>query len=74
MSRGARSRWVTPGPNRSPRRPAPGPDQVERVLALEPVFGRKIPACPAFVDAFRRQLERLQTLGVRRTLALTLAE
>ncbi|ONF44319.1 mannitol dehydrogenase [Marinobacter lutaoensis] len=52
----------------------PGPDQVERVLALEPVFGRKIPACPAFVDAFRRQLERLQTLGVRRTLALTLAE
>ncbi|GGB94194.1 mannitol dehydrogenase [Marinobacterium zhoushanense] len=52
----------------------PGTDQVERVLALDLVFGRQIPASQAFVDAFRLQLERLQTLGVRKTLELTMAD
>lgn len=52
----------------------PGSDQVERVLALDPVFGKTIPAAQAFVEAFRTQLERLQTLGVRKTLELTMAD
>lgn len=51
----------------------PGVDQVERFLALEEVFGRVIPECTSFVEAFRLQLDRLQSLGVRATLALTLA-
>ncbi|NVK41799.1 MAG: mannitol dehydrogenase family protein [Oceanospirillaceae bacterium] len=52
----------------------PGADQVERFLGFEEVFGRRIPESRAFVDAFRLQLERLQTLGVRATLELTLAD
>lgn len=49
-----------------------GEDQVERFLALEEVFGRKVTESKAFVEAFRSQLGRLQTLGVRRTLELTM--
>lgn len=50
----------------------PGPDQVDRFLALEEVFGQTLPQATVFVDAFRQQLERLQTLGVRRTLELVM--
>ncbi len=46
----------------------------ENFLALEDVFGRIIPGSQAFVEAFKRQLERLQTLGVRATLELTMAD
>ncbi|UTW10241.1 mannitol dehydrogenase family protein [Marinobacterium rhizophilum] len=49
-----------------------GDGQVERFLALDEVFGRKVPESKAFVAAFRLQLGRLQTLGVRRTLELTM--
>ena len=49
----------------------PGDDQVRRFLALDEVFGRDLPQADAFVEAFRLQLERLQTLGVRQTLSLT---
>ncbi|MDX1370301.1 mannitol dehydrogenase family protein [Pseudomonas sp.] len=52
----------------------PGDDQVERFLAMDEVFGRRIPESAAFVEAFRLQLERLQTLGVRATLELTMAQ
>lgn len=48
--------------------------QAERFLGLEEVFGNKIPASADFVAAFRLQLGRLQTLGVRTTLKLTMAE
>jgi len=47
---------------------------VERFLELEDVFGRKIPASATFVATFRLQLERLQSLGVRATLELTMAD
>jgi len=51
----------------------PGPDQVSRFLALEEVFGRSLPRSPAFVEAFAEQLQRLQSLGVRKTLELVMA-
>ncbi|GAB3381890.1 mannitol dehydrogenase family protein [Azotobacter armeniacus] len=47
---------------------------VENFLGLEDVFGHKIPASATFVATFRLQLERLQTLGVRATLKLIMAE
>ncbi|MGV6477632.1 mannitol dehydrogenase family protein [Azotobacter vinelandii] len=47
---------------------------VETFLGLEEVFGHEIPASEAFVAAFRLQLERLRSLGVRATLELTMAE
>jgi len=52
----------------------PGPDQVSRFLALEEVFGRSLPQSSAFVEAFTEQLQRLQTLGVRKTLERVMAE
>ncbi|MFC6669286.1 mannitol dehydrogenase family protein [Marinobacterium aestuariivivens] len=52
----------------------PGDDQVERFLGMEEVFGRRIPESAAFVEAFRLQLERLQTLGVRATLERCMAD
>jgi len=52
----------------------PGPDQVSRFLALEEVFGRRLPQSAAFVAAFSEQLERLQTQGVRKTLEQAMAE
>lgn len=51
----------------------PGVDQVERVLALDVVFGQHVPSCQSFVEAFTLQLNRLQTLGVRKTLELTMS-
>nr|WP_221189843.1 mannitol dehydrogenase family protein [Azomonas macrocytogenes] len=47
---------------------------VENFLGLEEVFGNKISASAAFVTTFRLQLERLQTLGVRTALELTMAK
>ncbi|WP_020683301.1 mannitol dehydrogenase family protein [Marinobacterium rhizophilum] len=47
---------------------------VQNFLALEDVFGRVIPQSEAFVQAFACQLERLQTLGVRATLDLVMAD
>ncbi len=44
----------------------------EHFLALDDVFGKVIPQSAAFVEAFKRQLERLQTLGVRATLKLVM--
>jgi mannitol 2-dehydrogenase len=41
---------------------------VENILALEDVFGSDIPKSTAFVEAFTRQLERLQSQGVHATL------
>jgi mannitol 2-dehydrogenase len=46
----------------------------ENFLALDDVFGQRIPQSSAFVQAFRRQLERLQTLGVGATLDLVMAD
>jgi mannitol 2-dehydrogenase len=46
----------------------------ENFLALDDVFGQRIPQSAAFVQAFRRQLERLQTLGVGATLDLVMAD
>ncbi len=51
----------------------PGADQVERFLGLVEVFGPVIPKSPSFVEAFGLQLDRLQRLGARATLALTMA-
>lgn len=41
---------------------------ISNVLALEDVFGTDIPQSAAFVEAFTRQLQRLQTQGVHATL------
>lgn len=51
-----------------------GDKLTDNFLALEDVFGQKIPQSAAFKEAFQRQLERLQTLGVRATLAKVMAE
>jgi mannitol 2-dehydrogenase len=45
----------------------------DNFLALEDVFGKVIPQSAAFVAAFQRQLDRLQTLGVRATLEKVMA-
>ena len=52
----------------------PGIDQVERFLGLEELFGQALPKSPSFVEAFRLQLDRLQRLGARGTLELTMAD
>jgi mannitol 2-dehydrogenase len=52
----------------------PGVDQVKRFLGLEEVFGQALPKSPLFVEAFRLQLDRLQRLGARGTLKLTMAD
>ncbi|WP_020406495.1 mannitol dehydrogenase family protein [Hahella ganghwensis] len=47
-------------------------DLVESFLGLEDVFGKSIPSSREFIEAFRLQLERLQQLGVKATLEMTL--
>lgn len=46
----------------------------ERVLGVEEIFGRHIPASPAFVASFERNLNSLRTLGVSATLQRLLDE
>ncbi|WP_417663275.1 mannitol dehydrogenase family protein [Pseudomonas sp.] len=46
----------------------------ERVLGTESIFGPKLAASPAFVQAFERNLHRLRTLGVTGTLQALLAD
>lgn len=41
---------------------------VDNLLALDVVFGQRLPKSQAFVDAFREQLKNLETLGARATL------